>query len=362
MKALASVLWMLRHGACALMLCWSGAQAQTPAAPVESSCTGKYPNPLTDICWSCMLPLTIGGATVANLGSQEDIPNPPTAVCSCTVNPVVGIGIGFWEPARMVEVVRKPFCLPTLGGVNLNPGIGAPQGSVRTSTVGADNGGAFYQAHYYMNTIMALLQVVVDFPCLEQGALDLVYMTEVDPLWNDDELSAVLQPEAVLFANPPAQLACVTDCLQSSFGFGNPSLFWCAGCQGSLYPTNGHVPGQLGGVRSAELIAQRLLWKMHREQIAWGWHGQAGMCGPYLLPQMDKRAYKMQLVFPVPATQKVPGKQEGGGSAPPAPLSARCCQPLGRSTVLWGMGKEYPVKGEDFGFLVFRKRNCCVGY
>ena len=38
------------------------------------------------------------------------------------------------------------------------------------------------------------------------------------------------------------------------------------------------------------------------------------------------------------------------------------CQPFGRTTVLWGAGKEYPVRGEDFAFMLFRKRNCCVGY
>ena len=31
-------------------------------------------------------------------------------------------------------------------------------------------------------------------------------------------------------------------------------------------------------------------------------------------------------------------------------------------TVLWGAGKEYPVRGEDFAFMLFRKRNCCVGF
>ncbi|MDP2024069.1 MAG: TraU family protein, partial [Hydrogenophaga sp.] len=29
---------------------------------------------------------------------------------------------------------------------------------------------------------------------------------------------------------------------------------------------------------------------------------------------------------------------------------------------IWGAGKEYPVMGEDFAFMLFRKRNCCVGF
>ena len=87
--------------------------------------------------------------------------------------------------------------------------------------------------------------------------------------------------------------------------------------------------------------------RMHRELLAWGWHGRPGLCGPYFLPAMDKTAYKTQLTYPVANTAK-----DGG----------RCCQPFGRSTIVWGAGKEYPVRGEDFAFMLFRKRNCCVGY
>ena len=53
---------------------------------------------------------------------------------------------------------------------------------------------------------------------------------------------------------------------------------------------------------------------------------------------MDKTAYKTQLTYPIPNTDK-----EG----------RRCCQPSGRTTVLWGAGKEYPVRGEDFAFMLF---------
>ena len=92
-----------------------------------ATCTGKFPNPITDICWSCILPISIGSARIANFGDQEDTDNPPNPVCSCLVNPIVGLSIGFWEPARHVEVVRKPFCLVSLGGVDLDPGIPAPE-------------------------------------------------------------------------------------------------------------------------------------------------------------------------------------------------------------------------------------------
>lgn len=309
------------------------------------TCTGKFPNPVTDICWSCILPITLGGVQLANLGGQEDIPNPGVPLCSCGTNPTIGISIGFWEPVRHVEVVRKPFCLVSLGGLDLSPGIGAPEAGRHSDAAGDHN--SFYQAHYYVNPVLHWLQVIADFPCLEQGGFDLAYLTEVDPLWGDDALTLILNPDAVLFANPVAIAACAADCVAATAGFGRPELFWCAGCQGGLYPLDGHVAYHLGGVRTAELLAQRLVAKMHRELLAWGRHGKAGQCGPYFLPVMDKSAYKTQLTYPIAATAK-----DGG----------RCCQPFGRTTVLWGAAKEYPVKGEDFGFMLFRKGNCCVGY
>ncbi|WP_299160117.1 TraU family protein, partial [Accumulibacter sp.] len=27
----------------------------------------------------------------------------------------------------------------------------------------------------------------------------------------------------------------------------------------------------------------------------------------------------------------------------------------------WGAGREFPFEGEDFAYMVFRKRNCCQG-
>ena len=42
------------------------------------------------------------------------------------------------------------------------------------------------------------------------------------------------------------------------------------------------------------------------------------------------------------------------------PGAGQCCHPFGRTTMLWGAGKEFPVSGEDFAYQIFRKRNCCA--
>ncbi len=306
------------------------------------SCQGRFMNPVTDICWNCVFPISIGGVAIAT-ENQIDINNPSDSVCFCDNPPRVGIAMGFWEPHRLVDVTRIPFCLVGLGGLLLDPGIDVPRGAqvshdskVRSS---------FYQAHWYTNPILYWLQTLLDFPCLEAGSLDVVYLTEFDPLWSDDELSAILNPEAVLFANPAAIAACAADCVAASTGFPLAGLFWCAGCQGSLYPLTGHVANHIGGVAASTLITERFATKMHRELITFSGAGHAGLCGYYPQPLMDKTQYKLQMIYPVPNTQTVNGQ---------------CCQPVGRSTLLWGAGKEFPVSGEDFSYQIFRKRNCCA--
>ena len=308
-----------------------------------ATCHGRFANPITDICWSCLFPLTIGGIGIVSDG-QPDIGNPSSPVCYCNNPPRLGISIGFWEPVRMVDVTRTPFCMVGLGGLSLDPGIGAPRGA----QVGHDSQtrNSFYQVHWYANPILAWLEVLLDFPCLEQGSLDLAYLTEVDPLWSDDELSAILNPEAVLFANPVAKAACAADCVAASAGFPVASLFWCAGCQGSIYPMTGHVTTHIGGVQASVLLTQRMTAKMHRQLTTFATAGARGLCGAYPLPIFDKTHYKLQMTYPVPDTAKVGGQ---------------CCHPYGRTTTLWGAGKSFPVSGEDFSYQIFRKRNCCAG-
>jgi conjugal transfer pilus assembly protein TraU len=73
--------------------------AQADAGP--GRCTGKFVNPITDICWSCLFPISIGGLEVWP-SSRPDPDNPDLPVCLCDLR--VGIAMGFWEPVRLADV------------------------------------------------------------------------------------------------------------------------------------------------------------------------------------------------------------------------------------------------------------------
>lgn len=347
---------MIRRAACALIL-WLASIGAVSAYSLDSSlCRGKFFNPVTDICWSCEFPMKIAGKTIMNkppgsaAGPQDEPSNASegNSVCTCTTGSraIVGLNTGFWEAARLVEVVRQPYCFVSLGGVVVNAGSGAP-GHHQKKKLDSAPDEIFYQMHYYYNSMHFWLESVLDTNCLDRAAFDVAYMTELDPGWDDSELLFLTNPDVALYANPVAKLACAADCLASNLGWPLNALYWCAGCQGSLFPLNGQLQSYTGGVMASTLMVQRLVAKMHRELLIESGSGQQGLCGYYRKYLMDKNDYKMQMVYPIANTTH---------------LSGKCCQPFGRSTVLWGAGKEYPWGGEDFSYQLFRKRNCCTGY
>lgn len=245
-------------------------------------CVGKFVNPVTDICWSCIFPISIGSINIYS-GGREDTKNPDNPICMCGAPPRIGISIGFWEPVRLVDVTRTPYCMVSLGGFSFGEHT-KKHGGVAEKTSGEALKHSFYHVHWYMYPVVYWLELLTDFLCLEEGSLDLAYLSELDPNWNNDELNAIIHPEAILFGNKIAQAACSIDCLQANSGFPSDSMYWCAGCQGGLYPFTGFIENHVGGVESSTLEVEKTIARLHRFGLAWETSGKGALCHKQVSP------------------------------------------------------------------------------
>jgi conjugal transfer pilus assembly protein TraU len=308
-----------------------------PAPEAYSVCKGTFLNPVTDVCWHCIFPIKIAGIVVYG-GTQEDAPDPAVSpLCICPAPPPVfvrvGIPLSFWEPAQYIETVKDPFCFPGLGTGFENPSSGFYAGDSSSSDEAYST---FAQAHYFIFPVWSMLELMVDSVCVETSGFDLAYMTEIDPLWNDDMLSAYINPEAALFGNIVTQLACMPDAVAANAGFPLSPLFWCMGSWGSAYPMTGTMDYD-EDVQAHAAIASRFIYKLARQMLICDTGINLCSCVP--TPLWVKHNYKMHITKPVRDVT---------------------CHPIGRSSLIWGAGKNPPYEGDNFLWMIFRKRACCA--
>lgn len=299
------------------------------------------PKLLTDICWSCILPIRVAGAL--RMGGGE---YPPGAVdsplCTCTDNlgvPRPGVTTSMWEPARLVEFQRVPGCSSVFNGMRF------PFNRLFQGTHGNgdfDGGdGSFMHYHYYAFPLMMMLDVFVKSSCIVDGYMDLdvMYMSELDPTWNNDELAFFTNPEAAAVANPVAALACTAEAATASAGKTMDSLFWCAGSWGRIYPLSGNQTGGGGVLRDSSLLTARVLAALHRRGLAWQTMGREAMCGGFINPRLPKTQYKFTLLHPIPETDS--------------------SHVMGEPTAKWGLGRLIPAVGQDPIYTIWRWNDCC---
>lgn len=308
-------------------------------------CTGSFPNPLTDVCWGCLFPINIGPMTVSANESINPQNQSPPLLCTCPAPPPlfirIGIGLGYWEPWKIFEAVRTPGCFPTLNGIKIGS-YNTPSGTHRAKD--KDNGKGFYHIHMYDYPVLSwFFQSFSESVCYNTGSsgFDLLYITELDPMWEDDEAAMILMPEVVLFANPVSQMACIADSVAATTTrFGLDELFWCSGSQGSVFPLDGYHNNHVGGIDTSLAKVHSFLYKMHREGIGLDTSTTGAMCAAIPQPVMRKGQYKQQMLYPV--------SQNRWGIG------------FGSASQWWGTGREFPYTGEDFSYLVWRKRLCCA--
>ena len=274
--------------------------------------------------------------------SKIDSPSTPggSPICVCGKPPNVkfGIKVSFFDPARLIETVKDAWCFPTLG-IGLKK-TGFLNGSASTKDRNSDE--IFAQVHYIWLDVFSLVGLFVDYSCFSPLDFDIAYISEIDPSWNSDIVAFLLYPEALLFANPRAQLACVVDAIASNLGITLSPLFWCMGSWGSVYPLTGHWSGRDKTTGNVALAA-RMIYKLSRDLLIWD--GAISYCYKYLTPIWVKSHYRLQEA---------------------RPLRSPHLFPLGRSDLLWGAGSNPPISGgkgseDNFLWVLFKERLCCMG-
>lgn len=319
-----------------------------------AQCVGKWANPITDICWSCMFPFMIAGIQIDNLrGEQPAGSFTAPAVCA-GMTPIgfkIGIGMDFYDPNRIVDVTRTPYCMVGLGGVNMSAGLANLYKRAGTATQDEKvKVKQFYQAHTYIDPLLFLLEVPIDMSCTQVAGFDVGYLTELDPLWNNDSLTFFLNPDAVLYANPATAVTAALDCVANLPGAWNVAsglAYWSAGCQGSMYPLDGNLPGDTS-INDSVLTMERLLHKNHRQLIEFSTAGPLAMFASFVpQPLMNKTEYKYSMIYPIGFVDPLSG--------------GKCCSPFGRTTTGWSAAHSFPTMGEDFSFHIYQRRDCCSG-
>ena len=311
--------------------------AQAPAL-ASGSCSGRFINPITDICWSCLFPISIGGATVVS-GKNPDTKNPSSPIQVCQTGSLirVGLAIGYWEPFAVTDVTRNPYCMVNLGGIQPKINYGDVDGATETPSSGSE--GAFYQVHWYKYPLIAWLNILTDMGCMQSGDFDLAYLSELDPMWGNDQTSMFINPEAVLFGNRLAQDACAIDAAAASTGKAKNTLFWCMGSQGSSYPMTGHSSAEYSVLQNSVLLTERMAYKLHREGLVEDSSGDnTAVCRQHIRPIIPKDRYRYELMNPTP--------------------DANSCHSFGHTVTTWQTGKNKPNDKGNYGYLVWRKRNC----
>lgn len=320
--------------------------AMAGTANAQQACNGAFPNLITDICYDCVFPISIMGATL-NFGVDGEDYNTGVSgspICVCAQSLSIGTPVSFWEPRYMIDTTNKPGCMPLLGGVDIDPPYNAEEYGADVVTnehVKARRRAAFLQVNEYINPVMAAMGVVIDNPCLDSRSFDAPFLSWADPTWGDDALSLMLTPYAYPFAGVPSIAAEMPDAISATIGFPLETLFWVAGAWGPMYPLDGNVAVSNTPEQLSHLMIARLFAKLHAAGVQQTSAGQEALdsCGALGVPQlvMDKRQYKTNRTFPFPDNM---------------------CTPIGRPLAFQELGAARPTD-KDYGYFIFQRKDCC---
>ncbi|WP_187470361.1 TraU family protein, partial [Escherichia coli] len=91
--------------------------------------------------------------------------------------------------------------------------------------------------------------------------------------------------------------------------------------------------------QSSVLLSERMAFKLHRQGMILNSIGEdQKICREYYSPIMPKDRFRYQMVNMHPDT--------------------KACHPFGRTVMAWEAGHASPNTKKNYGYLIWRKRNC----
>lgn len=246
----------------------------------------------------------------------------------------------------MVEVAQEPGCMVTLGtDFSLDPfGFGA--GS-RNSNMGAGDGQRL-QVHMYEYPLFAIMGGGFDVGCASTAGipgLRSMALSELDPVWQNDQLAVFQSPEIALFSNPIAQASCAIDSVAATVSHSLDYMFWCQGAWGPSMPFSGNPNTMVSDQQVNAHTAFKFVAQQARRQIIWTTIGSSAECSAHPSQIVKKSQFRWDQISPIAYQGDV--------------------VTTGESEVTWGYtggggGPTNRPLRQDSGYLLWQGRQCCA--
>ncbi len=330
-----------------LAVCLSCSVTIAQAAQASGACHGRFFNPMT-INWSDMFPITIAGAAIGSNFDPPMVREP--SICTCPSHfggwPSPGLGITYWEPLYVAEVERQPGCFPSLGGDQLLSGFSFEEGGAHGAATKMGGSTNRSQVHWYVYPVFGILDLFTQDACMNSSdEFALGFISEIDPVWQNDLWADLLSPESVLFTSLPMQMACVADAASAAVWVPLDPLFWCAGSWGSVYPFSGTPNTSVSDQQANMLELSKFLAMEARMGMMLDTVGPQAECFSVPNPIWIKSQFRINPVYPLQQIDGEPpiyiGQTEWRwGDIPPANF------PLNQSSV----------------YMVWNAQQCCLRF
>ena len=161
--------------------------------------------------------------------------------CECRYGQFSRTGtlVTVWEPVRIIETVKDPYCIMADGDMMdiddpLTNGDGSDDaGGTHSDTGSQEDHSVFQQAHILLPDYIQQSIQEIDNRCWHSSVGNTIdYFSEDDSAWNDDSIAETTYPLTSLAADYDMQMACEDDAIYSQIRHTSSLAFLVYGSMG----------------------------------------------------------------------------------------------------------------------------------